>query len=132
MQGVGGVKGAEGLVFDQIYQYINSVSRFTTNSTVKSGLQRFKTLPMERSVAAGINAQDQILRDNINNGIPSQYITEEADCRLYWTAPMISEVTEIWKSAANSAFNGAKCAYGGISTSKAKRGNKAPPVHGLN
>ncbi|KAK8913132.1 Peptidase S41 family protein ustP [Metarhizium anisopliae] len=132
MQGVGGVKGAEGLPFDQIYQYINSVSRFTTNSTVKSGLQRFKTLPMERSVAAGINAQDQILRDNIDDGIPSQYITEEADCRLYWTAPMISDVTEIWKSAANSAFNGAKCAYGGISTSKAKRGNKAPPVHGLN
>ncbi|KAH0596601.1 hypothetical protein MHUMG1_05719 [Metarhizium humberi] len=132
MQGVGGVKGAEGLVFDQIYQYINSVSRFTTNSTVKSGLQRFKTLPMERSVGAGINAQDQILRDNIDDGIPSQYITEEADCRLYWTAPMISDVTEIWKSAANSAFNGAKCAYGGISTSEAKRGNKAPPVHGLN
>lgn len=132
MQGVGGVKGAEGLPFDQIYQYINSVSRFTTNSTVKSGLQRFKTLPMERSVAAGINAQDQILRDNIDDGIPSQYITEEADCRLYWTAPMISDVTEIWKSAANSAFNGAKCAYGGIFTSKAKRGNKAPPVHGLN
>ncbi|KAK9444209.1 pyridine nucleotide-disulfide oxidoreductase family protein [Metarhizium brunneum] len=132
MQGVGGVKGAQGLVFNDIYQYINSVSRFTTNSTVKSELQRFKTLPMERSVAAGINAQDQILRDNINNGIPSQYITEEADCRLYWTAPMISDVTEIWKSAANSAFNGAKCAYGGISTSKAKRGNKAPPVHGLN
>lgn len=36
---------------------------------------------------------------------------------------MIKDITEIWKAAANSAFNGYKCAHGGI---KSTRGNTQP------
>ncbi len=79
-----------------------------------AALQRLDVLPLERATVASLNVRDTILHDNINDGIPSQYVNEPADCRLYFTAAMHSDVTEVWKAAANSAFNGAKCAAGGI------------------
>ncbi|KAM0738259.1 hypothetical protein ACQRIT_007451 [Beauveria bassiana] len=114
MQGVGGIKGAEMMTFDRIYNWTNTVSQLTNDSEIKAELQRFSVLPMQRSKFSQVNARDQILRDNVDDGVPAQYVVEEADCRLYWTAPMIADITEVWKSAANSGFNGAKCAHSGI------------------
>ncbi|OAA39465.1 pyridine nucleotide-disulfide oxidoreductase family protein [Metarhizium rileyi] len=130
IQGVGGVKGSQVLQMNHIYIYADYLSQFTNDSQALAELKRFTPLPMQRSTSAGVNVRDQILRGNVNDGVPAQFIAEEADCRLYWTAPMISDVTEVWKAAANSAFNGAKCASGGISGSKPNRRSPVPPVLG--
>lgn len=61
-----------------------------------------------------MNVRDQIIRTNLEDGLPAQFVVEHADCRLYWTAPMVTDITEVWKAAAGAAFNNAKCANGGI------------------
>ncbi|KHN96542.1 pyridine nucleotide-disulfide oxidoreductase family protein [Metarhizium album ARSEF 1941] len=151
MQGVGGIKGSQILNFLNIYTYANYIAQLTKDTSAQAELRRFKPLPMQRSTGSAVNVRDQILRDNVEDGIPAQYVTEEADCRLYWTAPMISDVGEVWKSAANAALNGAKCVYGGIAGSKPNRRSpvasvltardpvrmsdsvdKTPIAHGLN
>ena len=121
IQAVGGVKGSQVLQFNSIHYYANYASSITDDDAIKSSLSRFKDLPYRRATAAGVNVRDQILRGNVNDGVPAQFVKEDADCRLYWTAPMINDVSEVWKSAANAAFNGAKCAHGAISGSSNAR-----------
>lgn len=49
---------------------------------------------------------------NLNDGLPAQFVIEEADCRLYYTLDMVNDVTALWKAAAAAAFNGASCVAG--------------------
>jgi hypothetical protein len=56
--------------------------------------------------------RDNILPGNLNDGLPAQFVVEEADCRLYYTLDMINDVTALWKGAAAAAFNGAPCVAG--------------------
>ncbi|KAG5999430.1 hypothetical protein E4U43_002083 [Claviceps pusilla] len=128
IQGVGGVKGGQSLDYASLHSYLASVSELTTDSAIKAEMDRYSTLPIERSTVASLNVRDVILQKNMNDGVPAQFVYEAADCRLYWTAPMISDVTEVWKAAANAAFNGAKCANGGIAGSKPGRRSESAPV----
>jgi hypothetical protein len=77
-------------------------------------LNRLTQLPINRSSSSGINVRDNILPDHLNDGLPAQFVYELADCRLYFTAPMITDVTAVWKGAAAAAFNGASCAAGSL------------------
>ncbi|KAH8664704.1 hypothetical protein BX600DRAFT_398784 [Xylariales sp. PMI_506] len=126
IQGVGGVKGSESLGFADVYDYAAYFAEYAEDEEQAAAFARYSSLPIERSTASGINARDQILRGNVEDGLPAQYVVEPADCRLYWTAPMLSDVTEVWKAAAGAAFNGDACAYGGISSSSSgkKGGHK--------
>lgn len=121
IQGVGGVKGAQILYFDTIQYFIKQAANLTDDEAAQKEFARYTDLPILRSKAGAANTRDQILRDNVNDGVPAQFIKELTDCRLYWTAPMLSDPREIWKAAANSAFNGGKCNSGGIAA-PAKRG----------
>jgi hypothetical protein len=56
--------------------------------------------------------RDNILPANLNDGLPAQFVVEEADCRLYYTLDMVNDVTALWKAAAASAFNGVPCVAG--------------------
>lgn len=114
IQGVGGVKGSQVLQFQAILSYARYAANLTDDEEQKKILSRYTDLPITRSLGAGVNVRDQILPDDVDEGLPAQFVVEEADCRLYWTADMITDVTKIWSAAANSAFNGAKCANGGI------------------
>ncbi|KAB5576208.1 pyridine nucleotide-disulfide oxidoreductase family protein [Coniochaeta sp. 2T2.1] len=127
IQGVGGVKGAQTLSYGNINAYVqDALSLGTATPEQKAALQRYSTLPVQRSTASAVNSRDAILPDNVNDGTPAQFVAEEADCRLYWTESMVKDVTEIWKAAANAAFNGGKCAYGGISGGKRSVSEAAP------
>lgn len=114
MQGVGGIKGSQVLDFSSIYSYIrNAYSSIRDSATLKE-FNRYNTLAYYRASHAGVNVRDTILRDNINDGTPSQYVYEAADCRKYWTKDMVSDVTNVWKAAADAAFHGGSCVNGGI------------------
>ncbi|KAG5932947.1 hypothetical protein E4U53_001148 [Claviceps sorghi] len=128
MQGVGGVKGSQALSYLTLYGYVSAVGANTADPKVKAEMARFQELPMRRSSLAFVNSRDTILRGNVKDGLPAQYVYEASDCRLYWTAPMVKDVTEIWKAAANAGFGGAKCAYGGIAKPKSSRRGVAPPA----
>lgn len=114
MQGVGGVKGAQVLKFSDIYRYVRRANSLTSDANRRKEFARFGDLVMKRTVAAAVNVRDQILEGNVESGLPAQYVYEAADCRMYWNAAMLNDVTHIWKSASDAAFNNAQCAHGGI------------------
>lgn len=127
IQGVGGVKGSQVLSFDDIYTFTSDAARFTSDPEKLQVLGRYNKLAMSRSTASAVNVRDQVLRGNVDDGLPAQFVTEEADCRLYWTAAMLTDVREIWKAAARAAFNGAPCAYGGLGGYPSARRRAAAP-----
>lgn len=68
--------------------------------------------------------RDNILPDDLDDGVPAQFIYEPADCRLFYTPAMMQNVTAIWEAAAMSAWGGKKCNAGSLpgGTSVMKRG----------
>ncbi|KAK6221293.1 peptidase s41 family protein [Colletotrichum tabaci] len=114
IEGVGGIKGSQVLDWSNIYSYTTFLLPYASTDAQKTAFARYDDLPLNRSLAAAVNVRDQVLRGNVDDGIPAQFVREDADCRLYWTLPMITDVAEVWKATAAAAFNGGKCAYGGI------------------
>ncbi|KAM0261420.1 hypothetical protein ACHAQJ_002273 [Trichoderma viride] len=114
IQGVGGIKGSQVYQFSDIFQLAERGLSFDTSAANLQALQNVSALPIARSTAGSVNVRDQILRSNTDDGLPAQFVVEHADCRLYWTASMTTDITEVWKAAANAAFNNAECANGGI------------------
>lgn len=130
IQGVGGIKGAQTLAFADVYSYASAGVLQAENDDQRTALARYNALPILRSSAAGLNTRDQILRGNIEDGLPAQFVVEEADCRLYWTAEMATDVTAVWKAAAQAAFNDGTCAAGYISqTSTTKINSRVDNRH---
>jgi len=123
IQGVGGIKGAQILTWSSILTSAQTALKNATDSQAAI-LKRLTQLPIDRSTSNGINVRDQILRDNLDDGLPAQYVVEEADCRLYWTQEMIGDVTAVWKAAADAAFNGKACVAGGIEKRKREVGEE--------
>lgn len=112
IQGVGGIKGAQSFGFADILYEAQSAIEQTTDAKLIATLSVLNDLPINRSSATGINLRDNILPYHLNDGLPAQYVVEEADCRLYYTLPMINDVTELWKGAATAAWGGGKCVAG--------------------
>ncbi|KAI1087933.1 hypothetical protein F5B19DRAFT_496899 [Rostrohypoxylon terebratum] len=114
IQGVGGVKGSQSYGFADVYSQAQSAKGFTNDTDLTATLNRYTEYVVDRSTAASLNVKDQILSGNLEDGVPAQYVVEESDCRLWWTAPMVTDITELWKAAATAAFKGGNCAYGAI------------------
>jgi hypothetical protein len=53
--------------------------------------------------AGGINFRDN-LRQNDASKTPLEFIYEAADCRMFYTAPMINDVTMVWKGVVDRMF----------------------------
>ncbi|GKT56320.1 pyridine nucleotide-disulfide oxidoreductase [Colletotrichum tofieldiae] len=114
IEGVGGIKGSQFVTWRNISFATNFSLPYAKTDKHKAALTRYLELPLDRTTLAIVNVRDEILEDNIEDGVPAQYIREDADCRLYWTLPMIEDVTQVWKATAKAAFNGGKCAHGSI------------------
>lgn len=118
MQGVGGIKGAQVLGMVNINSYIKTAAKYTNDPDSQKEFARYTSLPFQRATKAGLNVRDQILRGNADDGLPAQYVYEKADCRLYYTQEMLTDITATWKAAANAAFYNAQCVEGGITHAK--------------
>ncbi|KAG9239743.1 peptidase s41 family protein [Amylocarpus encephaloides] len=117
IQAIGGVKGAQILGFSSIFAQVRAAIQyapFTNPPNDVTALKGVSLYPISRSVGNGINIRDNILPGNVDDGLPSQFVYEPADCRLYYTPAMVNDITEMWKTAATSAFDGGKCVAGGI------------------
>ncbi|RWA10105.1 hypothetical protein EKO27_g5005 [Xylaria grammica] len=117
IQGVGGVKGSQVYPFRQMSALAELALEYTEDPAIVKELQRLDaTLVSSRSPfqVPTVNVRDAVLPNELESGIPTQFVTELADCRLYWTELMVQNTGEIWKAAAQAAFKGGKCAAGGI------------------
>ena len=116
VQAVGGVKGTNDFPFDYILdgvkfpfqkEYLHNKSYY--RNTI---LGKYNALAILRSTNAVINARDGI-RQGDKTQTPLQFRYETADCRIFYTPEMTVDVTAIWKTVADTAFNGiSHCAAG--------------------
>ncbi|OAA67930.1 peptidase s41 family protein [Niveomyces insectorum RCEF 264] len=87
IQGVGGVKGAQNVMFADVYAIASEGVALAETDAQRAALARYTTTPLQRSPGSSLNVRDQLLRGvDLVTGLPAQYVREEADCRLYWTA----------------------------------------------
>lgn len=118
IQAIGGVKGAQSLSFAGVGSvvpfFLDKARSPEVTSAQTTVLQQLSDLPQNRSLDNGVNFSDQILPANVNDGLPAQFVREDADCRLFYTPAMVQNVTAMWEAAADSAFNGKACVAGGI------------------
>lgn len=88
--------------------------------------------------AGGINLRDN-LRRNDHSKTPLEFIYEAADCRMFYTAPMINDVTMVWKGVADRMFRNStsRCVQGSTGDpssvtggGQTKSGSLPPPPQG--
>lgn len=125
MQGVGGTKGAQVFNWDEIQVRMQAVyflgspeqqAQWDKEDLGKTAFasQIFKRSAYQNSrIAGGVNLKDN-LREFDDSQIPLEFIYEAADCRMFFTAPMITDVTLVWKGVVDRMFNGQvdKCVEG--------------------
>lgn len=116
IQAVGGTKGANNYPYNYIMTLASVPLSTASTEQIKNwtALTAYTALPMNRSSDSSLNVRDQILRPNLEDGIPAQFIYEQADCRVFYEPSMISNVQSIWKRAADVAWGGAKCVSGNL------------------
>ena len=111
-QAVGGVKGAQAVSAYGIWGDAQLALVTAPTAAQSTILNKLTSLPHWRSSYFGFNWRDQIWRDNLKDGIPAHYVQVDADCRLYHTADMITNVENLWYAAAEAAWKGGKCVAG--------------------
>jgi hypothetical protein len=67
-------------------------------------------------VAGGVNLKDNLRKDD-ESGMPLEFMYEAADCRMWFTAPMISDVTVLWKGVADRMFRNSNATGGCVAGS---------------
>lgn len=138
VQAIGGVKGSQTLSFAGLLSVAQgftnpTASGLSANSSAPginnapftasqiNAMNQLSALPVKRSLDNGVNFSDQILAQNVADGLPAQYVQEPADCRVFFTPSMIvggngmTAIENQWEEAANVAFGGKACVVGGIS-----------------
>lgn len=107
MQGVGSVKGAQLFTYvfiDEGFKIALENSPLGLHEQFNgTSLDDFSLYPTNRSVSATFN-----LLNNIRHGdtsiTPLQFVYEAADCRFFYTAEMLANVSTTWTRVANIAF----------------------------
>ncbi|KAL2071204.1 hypothetical protein VTL71DRAFT_12439 [Oculimacula yallundae] len=123
IQGVGGTRGAN----NYQYEYIRLLSVLALEQATAeeqanwTKTVKYTNLPSNRSTDCSVNVRDNILRAHIQDGTPAQFLYEPADCRLFYEPVMTSDVTSIWKRAADAAWGGRKCVAGSLPQKKQTR-----------
>lgn len=116
IQAIGGTKGAN----NYPYGYIQTLASVPLGTATPdqlanwTALTAYTDLPANRSTDNSLNVRDQILRPNLEDGTPAQFVYEAADCRVFYEPSMISDVTNIWKRAADVTWGGGKCIAGSL------------------
>ncbi|MCJ1312728.1 hypothetical protein MMC25_006404 [Agyrium rufum] len=114
IQAIGGVKGANDYPWDYIYSletYVYSSGTVAQqaywNTTDIGQISDYPLVRAYNPSAPAVNARDQILPGDADQ-VPAQFIYEAADCRAYYTPAMIVDVTQLWKTVADTKWGGKK------------------------
>ena len=135
VQAVGGVKGTNSFPWDYILDSVELpfIIEHYHDAEYYSGtaLGEYSDLPLYRAINFVVNARDGY-REGDETNTPLQFVYEPADCRIYYTPAMAVDQTAMWKSVADSAFNGVnRCVAGGLGSGdeSKKRGVSSAPSH---
>ena len=135
MQSVGGVKGANVYTNDYLIAIMQQAfAKDATKSEAKQLAQKYETevsAMYYATLRAAQNSEGHIARVNIRNNIrkgdttrtPLQFVYEAADCRLFYTAPMMLDQTMVWSATYEANWNSGKsCVKGSTGQLSSKPG----------
>ncbi|KAL1962724.1 hypothetical protein VTN77DRAFT_9268 [Rasamsonia byssochlamydoides] len=133
IQAIGGSKGANNYGFDVMQR----MAELTLNSGTTeqqhwdnwTALTQMDLRAFNRAIDTSINVRDNILRDNLADGLPAQFVYEPADCRLFYEPAMMVDVAATWEAAADAAWGSKPCVNGHLGLKKrtlTKRKNLHP------
>lgn len=132
VQAIGGTKGSLAQnfgVISQTSQAIWSAQQYIPSSLLKLANVTFpglNPLPLGQNddtalKGFSINGADNIpLGDDLQ--IPLQFVFEPANCRIFYTPETVLSENALWQVAADIAWKGRKCAWGGMSTDVGNNG----------
>ncbi|WYZ46702.1 hypothetical protein EsH8_IX_000927 [Colletotrichum jinshuiense] len=138
MQAIGGVEGSQVLTFADVRQVIMQVARDARKANYTDLLEEaFDVLPdigepplLPTLAASGgrFNYRNAYSRNNVN-GYPEQFVYEAANCRLFYTAEMITSPTSVWIRSADVAWKKGKCVSGSTTSSDGTIGDELVPYN---
>lgn len=116
IQAIGGTKGTNNYPFAYILALAEiALETATPEERAKwTSVTALNRLPLDRSTDNSVNVRDNILKDNLKDGTPAQFLYEAADCRLFYEPEMLKDVTAIWKKAAAVAWGRGRCVAGSL------------------
>lgn len=120
IQAVGGVKGTNDFEWSDILLQVLYPFQIALLKTAEyynsTALGKYTDLPLLRATSYAMNVRDGI-RQGDETETPLQFVYETADCRIFYTPEMVVDETAVWKSVADTAFNGVNhCVAGGLSS----------------
>lgn len=120
MQPVGGVRGVNVYDFYTIGSFVREAASLVKGTPRQAEFQamykKYTNMPMDRAAdqSGRVNVRDNIRQGDAEE-VPIQFRYQEADCRIFYEKEHTVDVSTLWKSAADAAWNGDRCAEGGIS-----------------
>lgn len=132
MQKVGGTKGWETWQAANLQNFPAAFYYFANQTVVDAAAgteieaMNQSSVVFERATAFAVNAADGIRRGDEKAQTPLQFVYEAAECRIWYTVPMVFDVTETWKAAADVKWGNGTCNGGkGFSNN----GTQTAPSH---
>ncbi|EFY94525.1 peptidase s41 family protein [Metarhizium robertsii ARSEF 23] len=133
MQAIGGVKGTQVLSNAEIKKITADAVRIGAGQARR---QRARSIPsvrdapllplMEEPGSGGsVNLRNGYSQDDVD-GFPLHFKYQAANCRLFYTSKMLTDVAETWRRAALVAFRNGTCVPGSTVNSDGTMGAKAP------
>lgn len=125
VQAIGGVKGSQVVGFDLIYtavsslmtEYVTDQERRKLQGTEIGEIFRGGKYILARTVGDGqggrVNYRNSISRDD-KSKTPRQFVNEPADCRIWMTPKMQTDMNKFWSTAAKVAFGKGECTPGSV------------------
>ncbi|RFU81990.1 peptidase s41 family [Trichoderma arundinaceum] len=123
MQGIGGVKGSQTLSLDTISAFYELANELVNNATeAKKPLFTDKEFSVfENAIPVALEQMPIKLNGGqvnfrnafapFNDQLPTHFIYQAADCRLFYTPETLSKPETLWVNTANAAWHGGKCIF---------------------
>lgn len=123
MQAIGGVKGSQTLLLENISNLYKGVNELVQNAT-DSGKPLFTAVELDafkghipltldqfpiRLPAGQINYRNAF--SPFNDKVPTHFIYQPADCRLFYTASTLGNPEANWANVANAVWGKGGCAF---------------------
>lgn len=119
MPAIGGVKGTLAYPWTNLQSASQILSPLVPDDLVSIANNSFPglvDLPLgspEALASFSLNLKDNITEGN-TSGVPLQFVFEPADCRIFYNPKTVFSPLLLWGQVHDIAWNGGKCAYGGI------------------
>lgn len=127
MAGVGGTRGTNRWDFKNIYRYAGAAQTLVEENgeldediqiLIDGGVDQlidgYRLVTRRSAGVAAVNSRDLIRQDDVESGIPAQFTYQAAECRIWYTAASVVDVTALWTDVVDVTWGNGTCAYGSI------------------